>query len=80
LSNDTKTISLDEQTSETIELDKLLSGEIKKIEIETKTNNSSNQDLNNMSIKQLKELAKSHKLKTTGSKQELINLLKTVVA
>ena len=80
----TKTINLDNTSpvineTESIELDKLLSGgneNIKKVEIDQTTNNT---DLSSMSIKQLKELAKTHKLKATGSKQELINLLSTVI-
>ena len=46
-----------------------------KIEItdDTKSN------LHNMSIKQLKDLAKTHKLKTTGTKNELINAISKVL-
>jgi hypothetical protein len=47
---------------------------IKKIEV----TDSSKSTLYNMSHKQLKDLAKSHKLKTTGTKQELIALLEKV--
>jgi hypothetical protein len=47
---------------------------IKKIEV----TDSSKSTLHNMSHKQLKDLAKSHKLKTTGTKQELIALLEKV--
>ena len=32
-------------------------------------------DYNNMSVKQLKDVAKSHSLKTTGTKQELVQIL-----
>lgn len=47
---------------------------IKKIELETHMG-SDVTALNNMSVKQLKDLAKSHKLKTTGTKQELIDII-----
>ena len=79
-------------TNETIELDKLLSGEIKKVDlsecnINTNTNNNSNndteyknykiEDLQKMSIKQLKDIAKTNNIKSTGNKTkiELIDLL-----
>jgi len=47
---------------------------VKKIEI-SKPTGIDVSTLNSMSIKQLKDLAKSHKLKTTGTKQELINTI-----
>ena len=68
--NDIKNIKMDLEI-ETIELDKLLSGEIKKIEI----NNTNELDLNAMSIKQLKELAKVHNIKIYGNKKDLISAL-----
>ena len=78
-----KTISVNENSNynnteteietETIELDKLLSGEIKKIEI-----NNKNTDLNTMSIKQLKELAKTHNIKISGNKKDLITALSNI--
>lgn len=48
---------------------------IKKIEV----TDSSKPTLHTMSIKQLKDLAKSHKLKTTGTKQELIAMLEKII-
>ena len=63
-----------EKKTETIELDKLLSNNIKNINLNTNTDNNS-ENLSNMSLKQLKELAKTYKLKSTGTKQELISLI-----
>ena len=84
----TKTISLSQDTDlETIELDKLLSGEIKNINITsiTKLNDSTTtsttnsnpieytlESLNNMQLKQLKDIAKIYKVKTSGTKQDLV--------
>lgn len=80
----TKIINLDSN----LELDQLLNGnsnpngntnppETKTIEldIEHSQNANTNTTLQNMSIKQLKDLAKAHKLKATGNKNELITLL-----
>jgi len=49
--------------------------DIKKIDIESE----SKLNINNMSIKQLKDLAKTYKLKTTGTKSELIATLSKVL-
>jgi hypothetical protein len=85
----TKTITFDTNNNntetETIELDKLLSGDVKKIELKKEnskdTNDNLNTDVNSMSLKQLKEHAKSLKIKTTGlSKQDLINAINNLNA
>ena len=52
---------------------------IKTIEVETISNDNKT-NLNNMSIKQLKDLAKAHKLKSTGTKNELIAALSKVIS
>ena len=71
-------------STETIELDKLLSGDgdSKKFEI-PETNEKKNykiEDLKNMSIKQLKDLAKVNKIKSVGNKTkiELIEILTNI--
>jgi hypothetical protein len=69
---------LDDNLDDIDDLDKLLSGntdEPKPDENTKKTN-----DLSSMSIKQLKELAKTHKLKTTGTKNELITALSKIIS
>ena len=71
IKSDLETETEIEKETETIELDKLLSGEIKKAEIIHNTN----LDLNIMSIKQLKELAKKHNIKISGNKKDLITAL-----
>ena len=71
--NDSKIIKTELET-ETIELDKLLSGEIKKVEI----SHNNDLDLNSMSIKQLKELAKTHNIKISGNKKDLITALSDI--
>lgn len=84
----TKTITFGSENSnnddtETIELDKLLSGDVKKIEItkDLKNKDNSTNDINSMSLKQLKEHAKNLKIKTTGlSKQELITAITSATA
>ena len=85
----TKTITFDSENGnhdDTIELDKLLSGDVKKIELKKQDGNNNNKDtstndVNSMSLKQLKEHAKSLKIKTTGlSKQELINAITTTTS
>ena len=67
-----------ELSNETIELDKLLSGDIKKIEINENNSNYKLEDLQNMSLKQLRDLAKTSKIKSSGhkTKLELIELLR----
>jgi hypothetical protein len=59
--------------------DNVKKADIKTIEIETISNDNKT-NLNNMSIKQLKDLAKTHKLKSTGTKNELINALSKVIS
>ena len=87
----TKTINVNNSNEidldiESIELDKLLSGDIKYV----KTINTENtqtettieyslDNLNTMSIKQLKDVAKQYKVKTSGSKQELIQSIIKVI-
>ena len=72
--NNSNNINTETETKiETIELDKLLSGEIKKVEIIHK-----NEDLNTMSIKQLKELAKANNIKISGNKKDLITALSDI--
>ena len=69
-------------------LDKLLSGEVKNINIKkisentsTTTNIINNQNnytletLNDMSIKNLKEIAKEYKVKSYGNKSEIIQTI-----
>jgi hypothetical protein len=87
---DNSNISGSIKNFDTLELDEILNGNtsssnhiksndddnVKHIDIE---NSKTETHLQNMSMKQLKELAKSHKLKTTGTKQELINLLAKVI-
>ena len=76
--------------TETIELDKLLSGDIKNINIENKSNKQTDtqtntnidhslDNLNTMSIKQLKDVAKHYKVKTSGTKNELIQAISKVI-
>ena len=63
-------------STETIELDKLLSGEIKTIELDS-SQPINEASLNTMTIKQLRDLAKANKIKSSGNKTkpELIALL-----
>ena len=72
--NNVKIISVNEDNNtESIELDKLLSGESKKVDIIYK-----NEDFNTMSIKQLKEIAKANNIKISGNKKDLINALSEI--
>ena len=79
ISNDIKTVLFNEMqnnsesSTETIELDKLLSGDIKNNEIQNtnETKNYKIEDLQTMSIKQLKDLAKLNKIKSVGNKTKL---------
>jgi len=66
-SNQTKKPVSNQENNENDELQK---ENIKTIEIDTPKT-----DYNNMSVKQLKDIAKSHGLKTTGTKQELVQIL-----
>jgi hypothetical protein len=92
----TKSINVSQSNdldTETIELDKLLSGDIKNINIENKSNKINKQidtktdinidtsldNLNTMSIKQLKDVAKHYKVKTSGTKNELIQAISKVI-
>jgi hypothetical protein len=68
--NQTKEIESNQDNSESNELLKENNENIKTIEIDTPKT-----DYNSMPVKQLKDIAKSHGLKTTGTKQELIQLL-----
>jgi hypothetical protein len=87
---DVKTIQIDITKSEDIDLGDLLNGKTHnhnnqsknsetKLEqqqnIKTIDVDSHKTDYNNMSVKQLKDLAKSYGLKITGTKQELIQIL-----
>lgn len=64
-----------DENLDTISLDELLNGSGSLSN--TKKHIEQSHDYYHMSIKQLKELAKSRKLKTTGTKNELIQLLST---
>ena len=57
-------------TTETIELDKLLSGD-NEITTSNETKNYKIEDLQTMTIKQLKDLAKLNKIKSVGNKTKL---------
>jgi len=71
---------LDDNLEELDDLDKLLSGNNNEPKQDDNTSNTKkNSDLSSMSIKQLKELAKTHKLKTTGTKNDLIAALSKVI-
>jgi hypothetical protein len=71
---------LDDNLEELDDLDKLLSGNNDEHKQDDTTSNpKKNNDLTIMSIKQLKELAKTHKLKTTGTKNDLIAALSKVI-
>ena len=77
-----KYISLTDNT-EIIELDKLLSGDVKNIKLEKQNTISNNKiyqisELNNMSSKQLKEIAKEYKIKAYGSKNDIIQTILNV--
>jgi len=82
-----KIISVNQDTTETIELDDLLSGKediktIKNINLNGNGNEKIEynlENLNNMSIKQLKEIAKQYKAKTSGTKQDLIQSISKVL-
>ena len=82
-----KIISVNQDTTETIELDDLLSGKediktIKNINVISNGNEKIEynlENLNNMSIKQLKEVAKQYKAKTSGTKQDLIQSISKVL-
>jgi hypothetical protein len=54
--------------------EKISTENVKKIDINTPPS-AETSTLNSMSIKQLKDIAKSHKLKSTGSKHDLINTI-----
>ena len=56
------------------------SDETSSISLDQLLNNKGNDnvDLNSMSVKQLKELAKQKKIKTVGTKQELIQALQNI--
>jgi hypothetical protein len=71
-----KKVNESSESSESNDLNELLNGntDVKKIEIDAKLTN-----INSMSIKQLKDLAKSYKVKTYGTKQELIAALSAVM-
>jgi hypothetical protein len=69
-SHQTKKTESNQGNSESNELLKENNENIKTIEIDTPKT-----DYNSMPVKQLKDIAKSHGLKTTGTKQELIQLL-----
>ena len=87
--NDIKTISLNENENENeneiMGLDKLLSGEVKNINIKkisenitttiNKQNNYTLEALNDMSIKNLKEITKEYKIKSYGNKSEIIQTI-----
>ena len=68
--NQTKKTESNQENSESNELLKENKENIKTIEIDTPKT-----DYNSMPVKQLKDIAKSHGLKTTGTKQELVQLL-----
>ena len=67
---------LDDNLDDIDDLDKLLSGNTD--ESKSDENFKKTHDLTSMSIKQLKELAKTHKLKSTGTKNELITALSKI--
>jgi len=69
---------LDDNLDDIDDLDKLLSGNTD--EPKPDENFKKTHDLTSMSIKQLKELAKTHKLKSTGTKNELITALSKVIS
>jgi hypothetical protein len=68
--NQTKKTESNQVNSESNELLNENKENIKTIEIDTPKT-----DYNSMPVKQLKDIAKSHGLKTTGTKQELVQLL-----
>ena len=66
-----------ESNQDNIEKSNELQSESQKENIKTIEIDSPKTDYNSMSVKQLKDIAKSHGLKTTGTKQELVQLLLT---
>ncbi len=90
--NNVKTDILEDVTDlDNVDLDDILNGNItsQKSQNSTESNDktvkkinisdANKSNLQNMSIKQLKDLAKAHKLKTTGTKQELIHALEKIL-
>ena len=69
-SNQTKKSESNQEHNESNELQKENKDNIKSIDIDTPKT-----EYNSMSVKQLKDIAKSHGLKTTGTKQELVQIL-----
>ena len=81
IQNDDNELDFDlDLETESIELDKLLSGDVKNINIqnknEIKKNEYSIEDLNNMSNKQLKDIAEKYNLGVRGGKEQLLTKIK----